>query len=104
MLEVIITSVLISLTLYITMQPGELFQGVARFINTRVGSSFIRKLLLCPYCLAGQLAFWTVCVIHYYLFLEGGLLPLSFLKDLIWSVCGSIVTVWLFVKIQNKYL
>jgi hypothetical protein len=85
------------------MQPGELFQGVARFINTRVGSSFIRKLLLCPYCLAGQLAFWTFCV-TFCLFWEGGLLPLSFFKELIWSVCGSIVTVWLFLKIQNKYL
>ena len=104
MLEVIITSSLIGITSFITMQPGEIFQGVARFINTRVGSSFIRKLLLCPYCLAGQLAFWTVCVIHYYLFWGSGLLPLSFFKELIWSVCGSIIMVWLFLKIQNKYL
>ena len=104
MLGIIIASSLIGITTYITMQPGELFQGVARFINTRVNNNIIRKLLLCPYCLAGQLALCTVFVIHYFFFLEGGLLPLSFLKDLILSVSGSIITVWLFVKITNKYL
>lgn len=104
MLGVIITSVLISLTLYITMQPGELLQGVARFVNLRIKNSFIKKLLLCPYCLAGQLALWAVFVIHYFLFERGGLLPLLFFKDLIWSVCGSILIVWLFIKIENRYL
>lgn len=104
MLSVIITSSLIAITIYITMQPGELLQGVARFINIRINNSLVRKLLICPYCLAGQLALWTVFVIHFYLFWEGGLLPLSFFKDLVWSVCGSIILVWLFIKIQSRYL
>jgi hypothetical protein len=44
---------------YIVTQPGEILQVWARFVNGQIKVALLRKLLLCPYCLGGQIMFWT---------------------------------------------
>ena len=88
MLGIIFLSVMLSLTLYVMYQPGELLQGVARWINLNVNNNKLRKLLMCPYCFAGQLSLWI------YLFTEPFVL-----ENLIITVCMSILVTYFVVKL-----
>lgn len=99
---VITVSILLSMTLYVLMQPGELLQEVSRYINLNIKNAKTRKLLLCPYCISGQLSLWlTLIDIHFILF--GGDFGHPFLY-LINNVSISILAVWFIVKIINRYL
>jgi hypothetical protein len=42
----------------ILVRPGELLQGWARLINTSNLPGMVKKLIMCPYCLSGQIALW----------------------------------------------
>lgn len=103
MLIIAPTIILISITLYLLYKPGELLQFIPRFINTKIKSKLLNKLLLCPYCFAGQLWLWSV-VFHFILFGGGDQKSHLFFIKNINILCITIITVYLFVKIDSKYL
>lgn len=46
----------------ILIRQGELLMHWARFVNLTFESDMLKKLLLCPYCLTGQLLLWTLVI------------------------------------------
>lgn len=88
MLGVIFLSVILSLTLFVMYQPGELLQGVARWVNLNVKNEKFRKLLMCPYCFAGQLSLWLYILTEPFV-----------LENLIITVCLSILVTFFTVKL-----
>lgn len=86
MLNIVVVSVVLSICYNILIARGELLQFVARAINLSDLPNIIKKLLLCPYCIAGQLALWQ-CV--YY-------------NDYYISIPISIIIVYYFLIIFNK--
>jgi hypothetical protein len=77
------------------IRPNELMQGYARFANMYVQNFFIKKLLICPWCIAGQLAMWQL--IHLYL---TEFKCLEFVRLSIISVC---MVIYLTKKILENY-
>jgi hypothetical protein len=75
--------------------PGELLQNIARFINVKIKIALIRKLLLCPYCLSGQLFFWFSVI---QMFLSVGE-RLSTVPFLVFGTCGTILTTYILTKL-----
>jgi len=47
---------------WVLTQPGELLQHWARFVNIEIKNKTLKKLLICPYCMGGQIMFWTSVV------------------------------------------
>jgi len=45
----------------ILIEPGEILQWWSRYVNFNVKDGWIKKLILCPYCLWGNISLW-VCV------------------------------------------
>jgi hypothetical protein len=83
---------IIAIAYQIMIMPGELLQRWARFINTYYEGSIFRKLILCPYCIGGQIALWISVALTFkthevYFFL---------------SVPCTIVAVYFFVKHNFK--
>ena len=64
-LQIIFVASIISIAYQILIMPSELLQGWARWVNLTFAETPIQKLLLCPYCFGGQLAFWSslACVL-----------------------------------------
>lgn len=71
----------------ILIQPGELLQHFARFMVQNVASEVLKKLILCPYCLSGQMAFW----LSFYFAIQGNFLVFV-------SVPLTILTVYHYIK------
>lgn len=63
MLDIIILSTLLPICYNILIKQGELLQFWARFINMSKAPTLLKKLLLCPHCVAGQMALWQ-CVYY----------------------------------------
>lgn len=58
MLDIIFSSTIIALCYGILIRQGELLQWWARFVNFSDMPQKGKKLFLCPYCMAGQIAFF----------------------------------------------
>ena len=58
-LQIIFSASIISIAYQIMIRQGEILQGWARYVNLNIKYSTLQKLLLCPYCLGGQLALWS---------------------------------------------
>lgn len=68
MIRIIIAAILLGLTIHELAKPGELLEAYARFVNFKLKKYFyIHKLLLCPWCIAGQFALWS-SVLYYFVF------------------------------------
>ena len=76
----------------LTLQ-GELLQAWARMINTSNLDEWIKKLILCPYCLGGQISLWLS---FFFVFNKGADLIVFF------SVPFSIVVIYFFIKHNFK--
>jgi len=61
MLTIIFYSSVLSICYSILIRNGELLQVFARYVNMSNYNPLIKKLLLCPHCVAGQIALWQ-CV------------------------------------------
>ena len=87
-IEITIISVILALAYQIIIRPGELLQSWARFVNLQINNKTLQKLLLCPYCLGGQISLW----LSVYYFISG-----NNIKCFV-SVPGTIVIVYFVVK------
>jgi hypothetical protein len=62
-LIIVLNSVMVALCYNILIRQGELLQLWARYVNLSNWNNYIKKLLLCPHCVAGQLALWQ-CIYY----------------------------------------
>ncbi len=65
-LKIVLYCSIIAVAYQIVIRPGELLQLWARFVNLGIKNTMLQKLLLCPYCLGGQLSLWTCLVLIYF--------------------------------------
>ena len=97
-LKIIIASVIVSFAYSIMIRQGELLQVWARFLNRwndlndTTFTRFITKLLLCPYCWAGQISLWSCLFVT---------INLGSGFEVFITVPFSIVTMWF---LSNEYL
>jgi len=67
-IEITTIAVILAVAYQIVIRPGELLQSWARFVNLQINNKTLQKLLLCPYCLGGQIALWLsvyyICTGH----------------------------------------
>jgi hypothetical protein len=57
---VLIHSILIGFFLHQMLKPNELLMYYAKYINIELNPNFyVKKLLVCPYCIAGQICMWS---------------------------------------------
>lgn len=67
MIRIAIAAILLGLMIHELTKPGELLQAYARFVNFKLKKYFyIHKLLICPWCIAGQFALWS-SVLKFYI-------------------------------------
>jgi hypothetical protein len=97
MLEFIFANVLFCLTWYIITQPGEIGQYIARWVNVNIKSALVRKLILCPYCLSGQIAFWFSIHDLFNCWEWSEMAALFLLR-----ICGSIILTFVGVKFLDS--
>jgi len=91
-IEITTISVILAVAYQIVIRPGELLQSWARFVNLNMTSELIKKLLLCPYCLGGQIALWLSL---YYIYSGHSI-------GCIMSVPASIIIIYFVVKNHFK--
>lgn len=89
-IEITTISVILAVAYQIIIRPGELLQSWARFVNLQINNKTLQKLLLCPYCLGGQIALWLSV---YYVYKGHSI-------ECIMSVPTSIIIIY-FVVINN---
>ena len=84
---IIILSVIVSQTILIMMEPGGIMYNIGSLIDKipedRYRYRLIKKLLTCPKCIGGQIAFW------YYLFNS------ATNYNLIIHICITATTIWI---------
>jgi len=86
-LKIVLYCSIIAVAYQILIRPGELLQIWARFVNLGIKNTMLQKLLLCPYCLGGQLSLWSCLVLIY----------LGHGPEIIISVPATIVVVYFVV-------
>jgi hypothetical protein len=57
---ILLASISFGITFHETTKPNELLQSYARFVNMKIENFYLKKLFLCPHCLAGQFALWSI--------------------------------------------
>ena len=87
-LKIVFYCSIIAVAYQILIRPGELLQRLARFVNLGIKNTMLQKLLLCPYCFAGQMSLWSCLVLIY----------LGYGPDILISVPATIVVVYFVVN------
>jgi len=72
----------------ILILPGELLQRWARFVNLGIKNTLLQKLLLCPYCFAGQMSLWLCVALIFH----------GYSAEILISVPATIVVVYFVVN------
>ena len=65
-LKIVLYCSIIAVAYQILIRPGELLQRWARFVNLGIKNTLLQKLLLCPYCFAGQMSLWSCLVLIFW--------------------------------------
>ena len=58
-LKIIFFASIIAIAYQIMIRQGELLQEWARYVYLNIKHPTLKKILLCPYCLGGQIALWS---------------------------------------------
>jgi hypothetical protein len=65
-IKIVLYCSIIAVAYQILIRPGELLQRWARFVNLGIKNTLLQKLLLCPYCFAGQMSLWSCLVLIFW--------------------------------------
>ena len=67
-IQIVFIASILAVSYQILIMPGELLQSWSRFVNINMQGSILQKLLLCPYCVGGQISLWcsVACIIKGY--------------------------------------